>query len=61
MIVTCYFSLFQLQGDTVQNILAMQRLDMTSYLTLFSPALDWILQCIAHQAPEVIPWNFVCV
>ncbi|XP_072043735.1 VPS35 endosomal protein-sorting factor-like isoform X2 [Amphiura filiformis] len=42
----------QLQGDTVQNILAMQRVDMTSYLNLFSPALDWILQCIAHQAPE---------
>lgn len=23
------------------------------YLTLYSPAIDWILQCIAYRAPEV--------
>ncbi|XP_071508661.1 VPS35 endosomal protein-sorting factor-like [Diadema antillarum] len=44
----------QLQGDTVQNILAVQRLDMASYLSLYSPALDWILQCIAHNASEAV-------
>ncbi|KAL5019246.1 hypothetical protein ScPMuIL_004968 [Solemya velum] len=43
---------FQVQGDSVQNTLAMQKLEMPRYLTLFSPALDWILQCVAHRAPE---------
>ncbi|XP_070579924.1 VPS35 endosomal protein-sorting factor-like [Ptychodera flava] len=42
----------QLQGDSVQNLLAVQRLDMSTYLTLYSPALDWILQCIAYQASD---------
>ncbi|XP_071966062.1 VPS35 endosomal protein-sorting factor-like isoform X2 [Antedon mediterranea] len=42
----------QLQKDSVQNILAIQRLEMVNYLSLYSPALDWILQCIAHKASE---------
>lgn len=42
----------QLQGDTVQNILAEQRLEMHQYLQLYPPALDWILQCIAEKSPE---------
>ncbi|KAH9503976.1 VPS35 endosomal protein sorting factor-like [Bulinus truncatus] len=44
----------QVQGESVQNILAIQKLDMPRYLALFSPALDWILQCLAHNAPEVL-------
>ncbi|XP_038064522.1 VPS35 endosomal protein-sorting factor-like [Patiria miniata] len=44
----------QLRGDSVQNILAIQRLEMANYLSLYSPALDWILQCIAHHATEDI-------
>ncbi|KAK3583633.1 hypothetical protein CHS0354_039460 [Potamilus streckersoni] len=46
------FSYGQLQDDSVQNVLAMQKLEMPRYLTLFSPALDWILQCIAHRTAE---------
>ncbi|XP_022800281.1 UPF0505 protein C16orf62-like [Stylophora pistillata] len=42
----------QLQGDTVQNILAEQRLEMPQYLQLYPPALDWILQCVAQKSPE---------
>ncbi|XP_064600257.1 VPS35 endosomal protein-sorting factor-like [Liolophura sinensis] len=42
----------QLQSDSVQNSLAVQKLELPKYLTLFSPALDWILQCIAHKASE---------
>ncbi|CAH3037318.1 unnamed protein product [Porites lobata] len=42
----------QLQSDTVQNILAEQRLEMPQYLQLYPPALDWILQCIAQKSPE---------
>ena len=26
---------------------------MPEYLTLYSPAINWILQCIAYRAPEV--------
>jgi hypothetical protein len=43
---------FQVQGDSVQNILAIQKLEMPRYLTLFSPGLDWLLQCIAHKASD---------
>ena len=42
----------QIQGDSVQNVLAAQTLDLSEYLTLYSPGLDWILQCVAHKAPE---------
>nr|KAG5704115.1 hypothetical protein BaRGS_009645 [Batillaria attramentaria] len=42
----------QLQSDSVQNVLAAQKMEMPQYLTLFSPALDWILQCLAHRASD---------
>lgn len=42
-----------MNADSVQNVLAVQRLNLTAYLNLFVPAVEWILQCIAHQAPEV--------
>ena len=44
---------YQLNADSVQNVLAVQRLNLAAYLNLFVPAVEWILQCIAHQAPEV--------
>ncbi|ESO85799.1 hypothetical protein LOTGIDRAFT_195736 [Lottia gigantea] len=44
----------QIQGDSVQNILAMQKLEMPRYLTLFSPAVDWLLQCCAHRASDKV-------
>uniref|UniRef100_A0A4W3I4Q5 VPS35 endosomal protein-sorting factor-like n=1 Tax=Callorhinchus milii TaxID=7868 RepID=A0A4W3I4Q5_CALMI len=43
----------QIHGETVQNQLAVQRVEIPIYLTLYSPAIDWILQCIAYKAPEV--------
>ncbi|XP_014665558.1 PREDICTED: UPF0505 protein C16orf62 homolog [Priapulus caudatus] len=42
----------QVGGDAVQNALALQKVDMAAYLQLFSPGLDWVLQCIAHGASE---------
>lgn len=42
----------QLTCVHVQNELLRQKVDFTAYMTLYSPALDWILQCIAHNAPE---------
>lgn len=43
----------QIHGDTVQNQLVVQCVEIPLYLTLYSPAIDWILQCIAYRAPEV--------
>uniref|UniRef100_A0A8B9NU01 VPS35 endosomal protein-sorting factor-like n=1 Tax=Apteryx owenii TaxID=8824 RepID=A0A8B9NU01_APTOW len=42
----------QIHGDTVQNQLVAQCVEIPLYLTLYSPAIDWILQCIAYRAPE---------
>uniref|UniRef100_A0A8B9CGY8 VPS35 endosomal protein-sorting factor-like n=1 Tax=Anser brachyrhynchus TaxID=132585 RepID=A0A8B9CGY8_9AVES len=42
----------QIHGDTVQNQLIVQCVEIPLYLTLYSPAIDWILQCIAYRAPE---------
>lgn len=42
----------QISGESVQNQLVIQRVEMPEYLTLYSPAINWILQCIAYRAPE---------
>ncbi|XP_005861561.1 PREDICTED: UPF0505 protein C16orf62 homolog [Myotis brandtii] len=42
----------QIHGDTVQNHLAVQGVELSSYLPLYSPAMDWIFQCISYRAPE---------
>ncbi|KAM3592424.1 uncharacterized protein V6R79_018339 [Siganus canaliculatus] len=42
----------QISSESVQNQLVVQRVEMPEYLTLYSPAINWILQCIAYRAPE---------
>uniref|UniRef100_A0A3B4TWB0 VPS35 endosomal protein-sorting factor-like n=1 Tax=Seriola dumerili TaxID=41447 RepID=A0A3B4TWB0_SERDU len=42
----------QIGGESVQNQLVVQRVEAPEYLTLYSPAISWILQCIAYRAPE---------
>ncbi|KAG2455769.1 CP062 protein, partial [Polypterus senegalus] len=44
----------QIHGDSVQNQLVMQNVEIPVYLTLYSPAIDWIMQCLAYRAPEVL-------
>uniref|UniRef100_A0A673HWC3 VPS35 endosomal protein-sorting factor-like n=1 Tax=Sinocyclocheilus rhinocerous TaxID=307959 RepID=A0A673HWC3_9TELE len=44
----------QVHGESVQNLLVLQRVEIPIYLTLYSPAIHWILQCVAHRAPEVL-------
>ncbi len=39
--------------DSVQNSLAVQHLDLQSYMLLYVPAVDWIMQCISYNASEV--------
>lgn len=43
----------QISGESVRSQLVVQRVEIPEYLTLYSPAISWILQCIAHRAPEV--------
>jgi hypothetical protein len=38
-------------------MLAMQKIEMPRYLTLFSPALDWLLQCIANKS-KILEFRF---
>uniref|UniRef100_A0A672RXJ8 VPS35 endosomal protein-sorting factor-like n=1 Tax=Sinocyclocheilus grahami TaxID=75366 RepID=A0A672RXJ8_SINGR len=42
----------QVHGESVQNQLVLQRVEIPIYLTLYSPAIHWILQCVAYRAPE---------
>ncbi|XP_066519962.1 VPS35 endosomal protein-sorting factor-like [Hoplias malabaricus] len=44
----------QIHGDSVQNQLVIQRVEIPVYLTLYSPAIHWILQCVAYRAPDVL-------
>lgn len=44
----------QIQTDGVQNVLAAQKLELSRYLVIYSPALDWILQCIANRSNEAV-------
>jgi hypothetical protein len=56
-LTVCYEDLLstfaaQASADTVQNALAVQGVDMSRYVVLYVPALDWVLQCVAHGADE---------
>ncbi|XP_040829226.1 VPS35 endosomal protein-sorting factor-like isoform X3 [Ochotona curzoniae] len=44
----------QIHGDTVQNQLVLQGVELPCYLPLYSPAMDWIFQCISYHAPEAL-------
>lgn len=44
----------QIHTTSVQNQLTHQKMDMPKYLSLFVPALEWILSCIAYKATEVV-------
>ncbi|KAJ8283461.1 hypothetical protein COCON_G00023110 [Conger conger] len=44
----------QIHGDSVQNQLVLQRVEVPVYLTLYSPAINWTLQCVSYRAPEAL-------
>uniref|UniRef100_A0A670YJE1 VPS35 endosomal protein-sorting factor-like n=1 Tax=Pseudonaja textilis TaxID=8673 RepID=A0A670YJE1_PSETE len=54
LVTICFGCSPQVHGDTVQNQLVAQGVEIPSYLTLYSPAIDWILQCIAYRAAETL-------
>lgn len=51
----------QLNSDRVQDILAVQRIDLSTYNLLFVPGVEWILQCIAHKASDVSLCSYVYI
>lgn len=38
----------------IRSEIARQRFDMNGYLTLYTPALDWIMQALAAQGSDVL-------
>lgn len=46
------FTYQQLFGTAVKNELAKQNISLHSYLNLYSPALDWIVQVLVATSPE---------
>ncbi|XP_018423398.1 PREDICTED: UPF0505 protein C16orf62-like [Nanorana parkeri] len=44
----------QIHSDMVQNQLVIQAVEIPIYLTLYSPAIDWMLKCITYRAPEAL-------
>ncbi|XP_046994763.1 VPS35 endosomal protein-sorting factor-like isoform X1 [Schistocerca americana] len=42
----------QVFSDGVKADLSQQKVELSTYLTLYTPALDWILQGVAANAPE---------
>lgn len=46
---------------TFQKMLETHKLSLADYVHLYSPALDWLLQCIAHKAPVVSLFTYVSV
>lgn len=51
-IVLIKFFLYQLFSRCVKQELAAQKMEMSTYMTLFTPALDFILQAVAANASE---------
>ncbi|XP_077304989.1 VPS35 endosomal protein-sorting factor-like isoform X3 [Lithobates pipiens] len=46
--------LCRIHSDVVQNQLVIQAVEIPVYLTLYSPAIDWMLRCISYRAPETL-------
>jgi len=40
----------QIRTDSVQTALTIQRTSIQHYLVLYTPALDWVLSCLAYNA-----------
>nr|XP_002131713.1 UPF0505 protein C16orf62-like [Ciona intestinalis] len=42
----------QMYTTPIQNLLAHQKINMESYLSFYTPALQWILFCVSHNAHD---------
>ena len=62
-------TLGQVASPAVKRQCEEQRIDSATYMHLFSPAIDWIMQCVAHRVRGtwvlwgggVVPCACVCV
>lgn len=45
-------SCHQIGTEYVKNMYTSQKLTSSIYLSLYSPALDWIVQCLLHKLEE---------
>ncbi|CAF0866004.1 unnamed protein product [Rotaria sordida] len=45
-------SFHQINTATVKTVYQLQKLTTSIYLSLYSPALDWIVQCLLHKLDE---------
>ncbi|CAF3518945.1 unnamed protein product [Adineta steineri] len=45
-------SLHQINSPIVKNLYSSQKLTTSIYLSLYSPALDWIVQCLLHKLDD---------
>lgn len=46
--------LIQIFSSNIKTEIVKQRLDLTGYLALYTPALDWIMQTIASRSSDVL-------
>lgn len=49
----------QMESDFVFLCLSSQKVSYSTYLTLYIPALNWILQCLTHKSSESLSVNIV--
>ncbi|RWS09028.1 UPF0505 protein C16orf62-like protein [Dinothrombium tinctorium] len=47
-----FLTVKQFDSSLVRNLLSSQKVDYSTYLTLYTPTLDWILQCIVYKASD---------
>lgn len=45
-------SCHQISTEFVKNMYTSQKLTTSIYLSLYSPALDWIVQCLLHKLDD---------
>lgn len=38
----------------IRSEIARQRIDMAGYLSLYTPALDWMMQALAGQGSDIL-------
>lgn len=38
----------------IRSEIARQRIDMTGYLSLYTPALDWMMQALASRGSDIL-------
>lgn len=43
--------MFKISSEKVKKLILNQKIEHKSYLELYCPAIDWILQCVSYNRP----------